>query len=339
MFIRVSGAQFTEKLTSAIKNKEVVNYYLRGDVLYLQTMGVMRHNIRLKIIETDMKELDASYVMSKILHLLNTNEDVTLYFQGDLLKIQQSNFAFNAMKAYEERIDNNAFSDRSYTSFNRRALIRVVTDAKYMDNLARSLGVGYSPIQFIDGNAYLMYSNTMAKWDASFVNMSIAISVLKEVLDGTDENSKYFFDEVSRTLYFYISESEVLTVEVNEPNLMVEETYKKLLLNSQREQLVTLGTKYRQPIETIARSYDKALVDVSFCEDGNIKIYIDNTVTRFAYGSGAKELKTIRISTIQLSTMLRILGDARTDVEIGENKLWLRQTVEMTDLIIAGMLF
>lgn len=340
MFIRVSGAEFAEKLANAVKGKkEVVNFLLKESTLYLQTMGVVRHNIRVSVIETDMDELDASYVMDKMLGLLSTRDDVYLYFSGDLLRVAQTNFEFNAMKSYEERIENDAFEERKYCSFNRLLLSKIVTGAKQLDVLARSLGVGYSSLQFKDGSAYLMYSNMFVKWEAPFIDMSISIDTLKWVIDKTSEYTTYYFDSVTRVLYFYISYNEILTVEVNEVNPMVAETYQKMLSDPQRKSLITLGTKYNSQLEVIAKGYDKTLVDVSFCEDGNVRIYIDNVVTRFAYGSGANALKTIRISTVQLSTMLKLLGSTRTEVEIGDNKLWLRQLAEKTDLVIAGMLF
>lgn len=340
MFIRVSGAEFSKKLLGAIRSKkETVNFHLVGRTLYLQTLGLVSHNIRLNVLETDMTELDASFVFDKVVSLINTKEDVILYLMGDILRAYQTNFEFSAVRSYEERMQNEAFSVDIKQSYSKVVLEEVVNDAKQMDGLARTLGVGYASLTFYNGYAYIKYSNMMMRWKVDFCNMSISIEALRWLIQKTGDTHRYLLDEESGTLYVYVSEDEVLTTKVNTCNMSTVEVFNKLDNEGKEVIIQVLSSKYNSEIEMISKLYEKSLIDVSFCSNAEIKVYIDNMNTRFEYGSRANIVKSIRISTIQLFTMLKTLGDGQTSVEIGENKLWLRQIARGKDLIVAGMIF
>lgn len=341
MFVRVSGAKFTEVINNiVVTSKETVHFYMKDGWLYIQGHSVVIYDVRIPVLEVEQDEVEfnCSAVVNKEIRLLNPQLDVVLRVVGEVLSIEQDIFSYTAEQSYEGIVDTHAFEQIFDTKYSSALLRACVYSCKALDGVARSLGVTYSTVNIKEGYAYLKYSNTALILPLDLPDGSLSNETLKKISAFTDKVTNCVCSCVDGIIYFKISENEVVSTNIGlVDDKMVEDL--RNMVNGVKNVTNTNISKYVGDIQLITNIYPRSLLNLTVTENG-LRFFMDNINSKLVFGDGGRELCGCKISTPQLTAIQKVYNGAG-DVVIrkGENKLCLYQKNSRRTLIVAGLVY
>ncbi len=340
MDVKINGAVLRDSILHMIGNRKGSVTFRNGiNGLWLQSRSDIVIDMDVPVLNPISDNFQITVEIDFAISLLEDLETVITIVE-DIMIIRQKGIEIHIVRSPEEGIEENSIIQEKLCDYSLYELKVVAGIGRSLDLLAKSLAVTKSDIQIIDNKAYISYTNTMVIMPVHLPDMSIASDALRKVVSilGKAENLKYGISADHSVLYFHVTGSESISVQIGEPNKSCLNT--ELLIASKAKPLTEVVMEpYKSRIEKVCTAYKQAKIELAVHNRG-LYVMLDNITSKFAFGINTEKLYTIRLSIPQLNAVDKIFGSSSaTQILHSENVLILKDRNTGVQLLISGVAY
>lgn len=312
MVVQMEPARLIKLFDDFVGNVPVMfNFRTNGTKLWVQMLGDYTACTEMDVtsIDGDFREIDASFKVTKFVHVMNKDEYVRITITDAAVFLNQNTFYCTLLKEYEER--------REFPSIEGLELQHAFPGRlKYLAHagvscmpMAKELSIPNPDPVFANSKYYLNYRQAAYIDSMKYPEMCLPFSTMRDFVFKLAEKTDFLYLQESNILYYKSGEYEfwVPTTNYNISNATITTFDKKV---AECKAVTTVCFKeFSQKLQTVAMAFPKQLLTLAIA-DKKYNISADTNISHMQVGYEIEQsLFTMDITSAQLVVITKLFGD------------------------------
>lgn len=203
MKVKVKAKDLCSVLDDFVKGTKVMfNFLCNGKSLDIQILNEYTVEVSINVVsdDGDYTTQEISVYLTKAIHILSKEEDITLTFTDACLELEQGTFSCMLLREFEARRECKKCSDEECVPLSPK-LRYLVGMVQSMSSLSKELKVLEPDPVFLHGHYYHRFTSTVFRETFEFPECSISLRTLKDVVYRFSNKAKYHFFKENSSIY------------------------------------------------------------------------------------------------------------------------------------------
>lgn len=302
-------------------------------ILQISDVYTVQRYINVVSVDGDIEEI--SFNMINIMHLLKSDEDITLTSYNDFINVQQGTFSIMLPRESEEVMDIKV-SGLTKGEFSAKKMQWMLGRYKALLPITKEQSITEAPLLFVKGKMIVYYNSILYANDIDFIDCSLNYSVFNLIARRLSGTCSYYYSEDSDVLII-TSDVYVFICSLDRGSFLydIHDIFVRLSLVHSEQAVINISNVSEQ-LELLVKEVSKQLVNLYIYKDSiGVTLSSQNTKVSIGLKNEAAVLSS-EISVAQLDSIVRILKDS-SDVKVyGGKNLCLVDGSQI--LMISGLL-
>lgn len=346
MVVKVPAKLLLGVLNASVKKKDIVNFYVSGDRLVIQTFSpiVLDESLKCEVIVVD--EFDNITIeLNSMFNIIDLQEIVTLTITDKMLLVETGTFSATYLDAFEKRLDFSSMETEPNTHIaNVSSLVRVASIASAVSNFSKSMRTSEPAVIVKDKRAYIVAAKCLGyQTECDLPDCAISLSVVKALsaIFQRYHVSKAKLEVASGNNGFCVVRAyngvDSLAFKIKHDNSTVADVIKQAMLSCR--DITSINFSYLRDKLRVVQSVYKQLEMSLSVSDAGVSCYVAKDVANrvtFGYSTGRAKGNEIMWTT-NLAMMLALASICKdSEMKVGKGGRYLCLKAATFSLVVTG---